>query len=136
MSWWSDQLSIAPLLPAEWSDVANDYVQHVLGYKWQDFKYKIYVVPPGDLCSWGGMGWVGCLSDCRAWVSGDLWKVSVPLKLLLLRRQAPYLLQGSLNAVVITSQAGARCYRKITAIREPRGSGHSHPVMLQQDNLD
>jgi hypothetical protein len=61
---------------AEWSDVANDYVQHVLGYNWHEFQYKIYVVPPGDLCSWGGMGWVGCKDDCRAWISGDLWMVS------------------------------------------------------------
>jgi hypothetical protein len=60
---------------AEWSDVANDYVKHVLGINWEDFKYKVYVVPPGDLCSWGGMGWVGCKSDCRAWISGDLWQV-------------------------------------------------------------
>ncbi|WIA38079.1 hypothetical protein OEZ86_001448 [Tetradesmus obliquus] len=57
----------------EWSDVANDYVKHVLGINWEDFKYKVYVVPPGELCSWGGMGWVGCKSDCRAWISGDLW---------------------------------------------------------------
>ncbi|KAF6265132.1 Gametolysin peptidase M11-domain-containing protein [Scenedesmus sp. NREL 46B-D3] len=57
----------------KWSDVANDYVKHVLGINWEEFKYKIYVVPPGDLCSWGGLGWVGCKSDCRAWISGDLW---------------------------------------------------------------
>jgi hypothetical protein len=57
--------------------VANDYVKHVLGIDWESFKYKVYVVPPGDLCSWGGMGWVGCKSDCRAWISGDLWMVRV-----------------------------------------------------------
>lgn len=62
---------------AEWSDVANDYVQRVLGIDWSAYKYKVYVVPAGDLCSWGGMGWVGCQRDCRAWISGDLWMVRV-----------------------------------------------------------
>ncbi|KAF8055403.1 Abcb6 [Scenedesmus sp. PABB004] len=58
----------------EWSDVANEYVRTVLGIEWSEYKYKVYVVPPGDLCAWGGMGWVGCRDDCRAWVSGDLWQ--------------------------------------------------------------
>lgn len=60
--------------PAEWSDVANDYLRGI-GIKPEDFKHKLYVVPPGDLCSWGGMGYVGCTKDCRVWISGDLWQV-------------------------------------------------------------
>lgn len=55
--------------------MANDYLRGV-GIKWEDFKHKLYVVPPGDLCSWGGMGYVGCTRDCRVWISGDLWQVS------------------------------------------------------------
>ncbi|KAF8054728.1 Abcb6 [Scenedesmus sp. PABB004] len=39
----------------EWSDVANEYVRTVLGIEWSEYKYKVYVVPPGDLCAWGGM---------------------------------------------------------------------------------
>lgn len=61
---------------AEWSDVANEFVRG-LGVKLEEFKHKLYVVPPGDLCSWGGMGYVGCTKDCRVWVSGDLWQVRV-----------------------------------------------------------
>lgn len=54
--------------------MANEFVRG-LGIKLEDFKHKLYVVSPGDLCSWGGMGYVGCTKDCRAWVSGDLWQV-------------------------------------------------------------
>lgn len=54
--------------------MANQYV-HDQGIAWDTFKHKIYVVPPGDLCGWGGMGYVGCTQDCRAWISGDLWQV-------------------------------------------------------------
>lgn len=63
------------LLCAEWSDVAHEYIRG-LGINADDFKHKLYVVPPGDVCSWGGMGYVGCTKDCRVWVSGDLWQVS------------------------------------------------------------
>lgn len=59
---------------AEWSDTAHAYLG-TIGIKWQDYKHKLYVVPPGDLCSWGGMGYVGCTQDCRVWISGDLWQV-------------------------------------------------------------
>lgn len=62
------------LHPTEWSDVANSHLSG-LGIKWEDYKHKLYVVPPGDMCSWGGMGYVGCTKDCRAWISGDLWQV-------------------------------------------------------------
>lgn len=62
------------LLCAEWSDVAHEYIRG-LGINADDFKHKLYVVPPGDMCSWGGMGYVGCTRDCRVWVSGDLWQV-------------------------------------------------------------
>jgi hypothetical protein len=58
----------------EWSDVAHEYLRG-LGINADDFKHKLYVVPPGDMCSWGGMGYVGCTKDCRVWVSGDLWQV-------------------------------------------------------------
>jgi hypothetical protein len=54
--------------------VAHEYLRG-LGIKWEEFKHKLYVVPPGELCSWGGMGYVGCTKDCRVWVSGDLWQV-------------------------------------------------------------
>jgi hypothetical protein len=54
--------------------VAHEYLRG-LGIKWEDFKHKMYVVPPGDMCSWGGMGYVGCTKDCRVWLSGDLWQV-------------------------------------------------------------
>jgi hypothetical protein len=63
-------------LDVEFSDMANDYVTKVLKINLKEFKYKIYVVPKGDLCNWGGMGYVGCVDDCRAWVNGDLVEVS------------------------------------------------------------
>jgi hypothetical protein len=36
---------------------------------------KIYIVPRGPTCRWGGMGYVGCRDDCRVWVQGDLFAV-------------------------------------------------------------
>ena len=41
-----------------------------------DYPFKVYVIPKGGACGWGGMGYVGCFDDCRAWVNGDLWDVS------------------------------------------------------------
>lgn len=55
--------------------MANQYVQNTLKIKLSDYKYKIYIMPKGNLCSWGGMGYVGCVDDCRAWISGDLVNV-------------------------------------------------------------
>ncbi len=40
-----------------------------------DYPTKIYVVPKGPTCAWGGMGYVGCQGDCRVWIQGDLWMV-------------------------------------------------------------
>ena len=61
---------------AEFSDMANDYLTKTLKINLKDYKYKIYIVPKGNLCNWGGMAYVGCVNDCRVWVSGDLVEVS------------------------------------------------------------
>jgi hypothetical protein len=37
------------------------------------YPHKIYITPSGGVCKWGGMGYVGCRGDCRAWISGDVW---------------------------------------------------------------
>lgn len=65
----------SPLLP-EWSDVANDWVSKNTDINLDDYPHKVYVVVKGDTCEWGGMGYVGCSDDCRAWINGDLWDVS------------------------------------------------------------
>lgn len=61
---------------AEWSDVAVDYLRHNLGLELSLYTHKIFIVPKGYTCNWGGMGYVGCGDDCRAWISGDIWDVS------------------------------------------------------------
>jgi hypothetical protein len=64
--------------PAEWSDVANDWVRKNTKVNLEDYPFKIYIAPKGDVCKWGGMGYVGCFDDCRSWINGDLWYVSAP----------------------------------------------------------
>jgi hypothetical protein len=61
---------------AEWSDVANDWVRKHTDINLDDWPFRVYVVPGGEVCGWGGMGYVGCYDDCRAWIHGDLWDVS------------------------------------------------------------
>jgi len=60
----------------EWSDVANDWVRKNTKLNLDDWPFRIYVVPKGNVCGWGGMGYVGCYDDCRSWINGDLWSVS------------------------------------------------------------
>ncbi|GBF95823.1 hypothetical protein Rsub_08259 [Raphidocelis subcapitata] len=57
----------------EWSDVANDWVRKHTDINLDNWPFRVYVVPKGEVCGWGGMGYVGCYDDCRAWINGDLW---------------------------------------------------------------
>lgn len=57
--------------------MANEYLRkHVTEVSLDDYPFRVYIVPKGDVCSWGGMGYIGCYDDCRTWVNGDLWDVS------------------------------------------------------------
>ncbi len=60
-----------------WGDYALDYAQSVLGIPVQQYTHRMMIVPKGNVCSWGGMGYVGCKKDCRVWISGDLWDMPV-----------------------------------------------------------
>jgi hypothetical protein len=68
----------------EWSEVANDYIRTYLKQiNPESYKYKVYIINlPGGrsgVCSWGGMAYVGCGDDCRAWIHGSLSNVSIYL---------------------------------------------------------
>jgi len=56
--------------------VANAWVRANTQINLDDYPTKIYIVPRGPTCAWGGMGYVGCHGDCRVWIQGDLWDVS------------------------------------------------------------
>lgn len=58
-----------------WGDYALHYAERSLGVPVWEYKHRIFIVPKGDVCPWGGMGYVGCTNDCRVWVSGDLWNM-------------------------------------------------------------
>jgi hypothetical protein len=60
-----------------WGDYALDYAQNVLRLPVQEYSHHVMIVPKGNVCSWGGMGYVGCKKDCRVWISGDLWDMPV-----------------------------------------------------------
>jgi hypothetical protein len=60
-----------------WGDYAMDYAQNVLRLPIQEYTHRVMIVPRGNVCSWGGMGYVGCKKDCRVWISGDLWDMPV-----------------------------------------------------------
>lgn len=56
--------------------MANDWLKkNRPDIRLKDWPHKIYLVPKGDTCGWGGMGFVGCDADCRVWINGDLWNV-------------------------------------------------------------
>lgn len=60
-----------------WGDYALDYARNVLRLPVQEYTHRLMIVPSGNVCSWGGMGYVGCKKDCRVWISGDLWDMPV-----------------------------------------------------------
>lgn len=74
--WSPPVLLLLPFTKTEWSDVANDWIRrNVPDLDLDRYPTKVYVVPRGRTCAWGGMGYVGCRDDCRVWIQGDLWAV-------------------------------------------------------------
>ena len=63
-----------------WGDYAMSYVADTLGVDVTGYTNQVVIVPKCDVCSWGGMGWIGCNvgRPCRTWISGDLWHTPVP----------------------------------------------------------
>ncbi len=59
-----------------WAEAADSYAINVLGLDMSAFVHVVYIVPPGNPCSWAGLGYLGCdpaVGNCRTWVQGSLW---------------------------------------------------------------
>jgi hypothetical protein len=59
----------------EWANNADIYVEQILKIPLASFYYRIYVLPQGDSCNFGGLGLMGpnCSSyGCRVWISGKI----------------------------------------------------------------
>lgn len=63
--------------PYEWSTAADDFARKQLRLPdstLSRFGHKIYILPKGTGCAFGGLGVLGpnCHPDCRVWISGDI----------------------------------------------------------------
>lgn len=72
------------MLAAEWSDYVMDYATKRLGMDMSAYTHKIFVLmagrdaSQGPTCPWGGLGYTGCTqNDCRVWINGEVWQVSI-----------------------------------------------------------
>lgn len=56
-----------------WADAADEILR-AKGVELENFKYKVYLVPPGA-CTFVGLGYIGCDGsfECRSWIGGDYW---------------------------------------------------------------
>lgn len=62
---------------ADWAAVADDILTKQMGINLKKYNRLIYIVPSGSSpCNFGGMGHVGCTSDCKAWLNGAIALVS------------------------------------------------------------
>lgn len=59
----------------DWANYTDTYLQDTLKYNLDDFYTRIYILPKGDLCGFGGLGLLGpCdkTKPCRMWISGNI----------------------------------------------------------------
>eukprot|EP00877_Chromochloris_zofingiensis_P010829 jgi/Chrzof1/59/Cz01g02040.t1 len=57
----------------DWAAVADDILTKQMGINLKKYNRLIYIVPSGSSpCNFGGMGHVGCTSDCKAWLNGAI----------------------------------------------------------------
>jgi hypothetical protein len=58
----------------QWSQAADAWLQHN-GVPVSSYLHKIYILPLNiPSCTWGGMGWVGCVpgGNCKVWIIGQM----------------------------------------------------------------
>lgn len=59
----------------EWADFADRFAKDSLRIPIQSFDSLIYVLPQGNLCGFGGLGYMGPCGKgmpCRVWISGQI----------------------------------------------------------------
>lgn len=59
----------------QWSDAADRWLQDNHGIPTAQYAHRIYVLPSNmQTCTWGGMGWVGCVrrGPCKVWIVGSM----------------------------------------------------------------